>query len=67
LSQGFSPRDASGIIHEESALPAIQRLTIVDQPTQSGGTGKTFFIIIAAIILAAFLLFLIIRPGHALT
>jgi hypothetical protein len=37
---------------------------IMAHSTQPGGAGKTLFLMLAAIIVASILLFLIIRPGH---
>jgi len=36
----------------------------MEHATGPGGAGKTLFLIIAAVMAAALLLFLILRPGH---
>jgi hypothetical protein len=38
----------------------------MEHRTQPGGAGKTLFLFIASVIVASLLLFLILRPGHAL-
>jgi hypothetical protein len=38
----------------------------MEHRTQPGGAGKTLFLLIASIIAASMLLFLVLRPGHAL-